>query len=263
MGVLILVLTTCQRSSPDTKRILVTEAHVEGLRQEHMLATGSLPTPEEEKRLIENYTNDEVLIREAMQMGLHKGDPIVRRRLVQKMEFLLEDFYTKAEPTDSELQEYLESHRERFSEPARISLTHVFLDRSRHAEGMEASIRILFKALGQGGEAEKLGDPFLPGSRFQRQTKRGLASIFGSGFAEKVFGFSRGEWMGPVESSYGIHLVRIEERTEAREKRLEEVRSRVLREIKAERRREARQAAIRNLRERYEILRLESEKEGT
>src|SRR5690606_31157400 len=60
------------------------------------------------------FVEDEVLYREAMALGLHAADPIVRRRLIQKMRFLLEDTAPIAEPTEAELAAYLKEHAARF-----------------------------------------------------------------------------------------------------------------------------------------------------
>jgi peptidyl-prolyl cis-trans isomerase C len=46
------------------------------------------PTPEQMRNLVEHRVREEILYREALALGLDKGDTIVRRRLAQKMEFL-------------------------------------------------------------------------------------------------------------------------------------------------------------------------------
>jgi hypothetical protein len=231
----------------------VTQAHIEGLRQEHLRQTGSLPTPNQESNLIERFIEDEVLVREAIKMGMDQGDPIVRRRLIQKMEFLLEDFYAKGEPTDVEVQEYFEHHKGRFVEPARVSLTHVFLGRGHSEDHLDAIVKSLLDKLSTGTDPSTLGDPFLLGPRFQQRTQEELAQAFGSSFAEAVIRLHEGVWSGPVESSYGVHLVRIDSKTEARQQRLDEVRPAVLKELKAERREQAKRSEIRRLRDRYDI----------
>src|SRR5262245_9650785 len=110
-----------------TTTIVLTEAMVDGLRQDYLRRTGTPPSPEEATALIDRFVDSEVLYREALALGLDRGDIIVRRRLVQKMEFLTEGLEPIDAPTDRELQAYLDAHAARYAQPARVALTHVFV----------------------------------------------------------------------------------------------------------------------------------------
>src|SRR6185437_14012931 len=55
----------------------------------------SLPA-DQERELIERYVREEALFREASAMGLAEGDYVIRRRLVQKMLYLLDDTATES-----------------------------------------------------------------------------------------------------------------------------------------------------------------------
>lgn len=239
--------------APKDHRITISRAHVEGLRQDHLRRTGFPPTPEEESALIERLFQDEVLLREALRIGLDQGDPIVRRRLLQKMGFLMENLNPVPEPTEAELREHFQRHGEHFAQEGRTSLVHVFLvpDRSGAAPATGAQ-RILDK-LSAGMDPGDLGDPFIHGSRFVKRTDKELAAIFGTSFAAGLKGLQEGAWCGPMESNYGFHLVRITSRTEAREPTLAEVRPRVQEHLKAMKREEATRAAIQRLSDQYEI----------
>lgn len=239
--------------SPTEDRILVSRAHVEGLRQNHLRQTGLLPTPEEEAALIETFVGDEVLLREALRMGLDQGDPIVRRRLIQRMGFLLEDLNPPAEPTRADLLAYFEHHRERFARQPQISLTHVFLNRNGPQEASRSEIQSMLDRLSAGVDPKQLGDPFVLGARFVRKPPKELAAIFGTGFAEALNDLEEGVWGGPIESSYGYHLVLVTSRQEAREPDFEEVRTLILEELRKQRREEAMRTAVRDLSDRYEI----------
>ena len=65
-------------------------------------------------------------------MGLDRDDTIVRRRLRQKLEFLIPDLASHgAPPTEQELQAYLERHADKYhSEPA-VSFEQLFFNRER------------------------------------------------------------------------------------------------------------------------------------
>ena len=80
------------------------------------------PTREELEGLIRDRVRAEVYCREAVAMGLDQDDPVIRRRLQQKLEFVTNDVAALAEPTDAELAEYSENARRKFP---RRSAAHV------------------------------------------------------------------------------------------------------------------------------------------
>ena len=82
--------------------------------------------------MIQDRVREEIYCREAIALGLDKDDPVIRRRLRQKMEFVSEDAATEPEPTDRDLQAYLAAHEDAFRVEPRITFRHVYLDRARH-----------------------------------------------------------------------------------------------------------------------------------
>jgi parvulin-like peptidyl-prolyl isomerase len=81
-----------------------------------------------------------------------------------------------------------------------------------------------------------------------------VAAEFGIEFAGALGELPERRWQGPVRSSYGLHLVRIDERTAAAMPALAEVRAAVQREWENERRLRARDARLKELRERYTVV---------
>jgi hypothetical protein len=252
LGAALLALHRLVAPRPPGRRIDVDSALVDGLRQEQRRRTGALPTADEERALVQRYVDSEVLYREALAQGLDRGDLIVRRRLVQKMEFLLEADADGREPSDEALRALLGDEAARFSRPARLTLEHVFVARDRHADA-RAEAEELRTRLVAGDEAGRLGDPFLRGRRFAQVSARELAGVFGEPFADAVAALPDDRWSSPIESSFGLHLVRVSARTAARPATLDEVRV-PLRQLWRERQRAAlRRAGLERLRRRYEV----------
>ena len=81
-----------------------------------------------------------------------------------------------------------------------------------------------------------------------------IDSRFGSGFAQKLAGLPVGEWAGPVPSDHGLHLIRVGRRERGEPATLDQARTAVEREWRAERRVEANEAFYRELRERYDVV---------
>jgi peptidyl-prolyl cis-trans isomerase C len=261
LGAALFALHRAVAPRPDprsARRIEVTPSVLAGLLQEHARRTGAPPTRDEERALVRRYVDAEVLYREALALGLDRGDVIVRRRLVQKME-LLDEEEAPAVPAEAELQAILDGAGDRWARPARVALEHVFVARDRHADAAAEAARLRARLLA-GDDPARLGDPFLRGRAFPPTAERDLAAMFGAPFARAVMALpeppqrDRGAWSEPIASSFGWHLVRVTAREEARPARLDEVRREVEHAWRERRRAEAKRAALDRLRMHYDVV---------
>lgn len=232
-------------------RIVVSEDRVTMLIQTFERTWMRPPTEAELNGLVDDYVTEEVLYREALALGLDRDDLVVRRRMRQKMEFL-NDGIAETEPDDATLGAFLEAHPERFSVPPRLSFVQVFVSLdgagspdARAAEGLSR--------LRAGESPDAVGDPTLLPRDVRAATPMQVSRRFGVPFAERLVDVPEGEWSGPVASSFGLHLVKITERTPGRLPALAEVRNAVTREWAAQERAKARAQFYRALRDRYEI----------
>lgn len=238
--------------APD--RIVVDEARVANLAATFQRTWLRPPTRDELDGLVREFVDEEILYREGLALGLDRDDLVIRRRLRQKVEFLYTDLAGKAEPSEAELAGFLASNRERFEQPARLSFRHVFL--SPGADSIAARRRateLLEKLRAEGSEASVEGDRTLLPETMLKASERDVASVFGAGFAGDVLALTGDDWTGPVASSYGLHLVRVDERVPARLPELGEIRREVEREYEAIRRAEANQRFLQKLRDGYEV----------
>jgi hypothetical protein len=224
-----------------------------GLAIEHLRRQGAPPTPAEERAAVERYVDTEVMVREALALGLDRGDIIVRRRLVQKMEFLNEGLAAVPEPTDAELAAYLDAHPERYTVADRVALEHVFVSADAHRDDAAVVAAELRGALEGGADAATLGDPFLRGRTFRGQSARDLEEVFGPAFANAAMQLPPRTWSEPIPSSYGLHLVRITARDVEHRPAVDEVRAALARDWRTERRAEAGRAALARLRAAYDV----------
>ena len=197
---------------------------------------------------------EEVLYREALAMGLDRDDSVVRRRMAQKLEFLSQDLVDE-NPSESELRGFFEEDSERFAEPVRLSFRHVYLNPDRRGDALQADADLLLAQLrdGSAGPVEDLGDTFLLPLEFTDRRQDEIAGLFGEPFAAEVGALPTGEWQGPVGSGYGLHVVLLEERVDARIPEFGAVRDEVRTEYLAERRRRAEAEVYEELRSRYRI----------
>ena len=114
------------------------------------------PTREELDGLIRDRVREEVYYREAVAMGLDRDDPIIRRRLQQKLQFVTDDVAAPAEPTDAELSEYLKTHADVFRVDRRFTFNQVYLDPAKHREGLAQDIEKLLTQLREHGSGDSI-----------------------------------------------------------------------------------------------------------
>jgi parvulin-like peptidyl-prolyl isomerase len=234
-------------------RIEVTAAVIERLRAAFERQFGKAPDAEELRAQVTAHIREEVFCREALALGLDRDDTIVRRRLAQMMEFLTGDIAGASEPADAVVRKFFEKNAARYAKAGRVSFRHVYFKKEKRGAGTEAAALEALAALAKGASDETMGDPFLHGFEFVEREQDDVIAAFGREFAEKLAAQPIGEWSGPVESSYGLHLVRVEARMEPRAVKFDEVRETVLRDFHDERRRIANDEVFEKLRERYQV----------
>ena len=236
--------------------IVVSQGEVESMLVGFTRTWQRPPTSEELDRLIQDRVREEVYCREAMALGLDKDDTIIRRRLRQKMEFITDDVVAQAQPTDDELSAYLIAHPDAFRVDQRFTFIHVYLNPEEHGDDLARDAAQLLAQLNRiGGNADvsELGDSFLLERTFAAVPGSELAKQFGETFVAKLSGLPSGQWLGPIESGYGLHLVFISERTAGRAPALAEVRDAVSREWSNTRRLEANEKFYNELLSRYVV----------
>ncbi len=253
LGLAVFVLDRWRDADADGRAIDVTEAQLAGIRERWAAQWDRPPTDQELAGLVEEAVKEEILYREALRLGLDRDDTIVRRRRAPKMTFMLEDGAAVALPTEGELEAYHAAQGERYREPRRTTFVHVFLSDDRRAD-LAGDARALLDELANGaGDWRQLGDPFMLLREYADRTDQEIAELFGGRFAAALPDLARGGWHGPIRSAYGTHLVRVVARTEPRTPSFTELRDRVVEDLVAERRREQNEAALDELRARYEV----------
>jgi hypothetical protein len=243
-----------EAAAPD--KIIVSVARVATLADAFARTWRRSPTELELQGLVEDYVRDEVLYREGRAAGLDRDDPIIRRRVRQKMEFLAEDI-AAVEPSDEELAAYLESNSDRFRTEERLTFRHVFLSATRRGSTLNADAKEMADTLARTSAAAdeaSIGDAFLLGEKFREMSQSEVTRTFGEGFAKQLSVMEPGHWQGPIQSGFGVHFVFIDGRTKGGLPPFKAVREAVQREWLNARRIEAEEKLYRTLRDRYQIV---------
>lgn len=246
---------TREQGSEAPNRIVVSSGQVEQLAANFKRTWMRPATEAELAALVENHVREEVFYREALAMGLDQNDPLVRRRMRMKLEFILEDLSSQ-EVTDEVLTTFLQQHPNKFRTQAQVSFQQVYLNPDKR-EDLATDAEKLLASLNSGAapesQAELWGDPTMLPSEYSLATQSEIARSFGERFAQDVVKLIPGDWTGPVYSPYGGHLLKVSERVEARQPELAEIRAVVEREYLVQRRKEQKNLAYQTLREGYQV----------
>ncbi len=162
-------------------------------------------SPAERSRLIDNYIDEEILLREAYKQGMDRSDPYIRKRLIDKMKFSL--YSQSFRPDDQTLRRYYEKHKENYASGIRISFDQIFFTREQY--DTLKNKEHLETVLNSDTDPSIQGSPFPQGKRFENRSKMELIRIFGTSFVNRIQKFPAGRWYGPVASKQGIHWVKI------------------------------------------------------
>lgn len=263
LGLLIFAVDAWWSGRGGEQAIVISRAQVGALQQNFLRTWQRPPTAAETQHLIEEAIRDEVLQREAVRLGLDRDDTVIRRRLRQKLEIITEEGAAAVAPSEAELEAFRQQHAAQFQGEARIAFEQVYFDPAKRgaklAGDLEAALKRLSSAASRPAAAEfsRLGDAlFVLQPSYPLATERALAASFGEDFVRSLRAVEptrHGQWLGPLESSYGQHLVRIVGFEAGVTPALEQIRPLVEREWSNAQRIAAREAHYRELRARYAI----------
>jgi parvulin-like peptidyl-prolyl isomerase len=226
----------------------VTPAEARALARQFAATWRRAPRLDELDALIENYIREEVLVREAQALALDEGDAVIRQRLVQKMQFLMESPAAAEEPSEAQLQAHLAANAQVFARPARIAFEQIPVADAAAAAATLAALR-------DGADPSLEGAPSLLPRQWPGSPRTVVDGSFGGGFFDALAALPRGVWTGPVNSGYGPHLIRVTGFAPRSVPPLDAVRDAVTADWRAERRAIVSAERLDALMAGYEILR--------
>lgn len=240
------------------RTITITAGEIDWLANSWEKRWSRPPTAQELDGLVQDYTRELVLYREALAMGLDKEDTVVRRRLAQKLEFLSKDLVHPAEPSPQELRDWFAAHSEHYTDPDLYTLSHIFLNPDKRGEHTLQDAEAIRGRLSSRKEVpaniEEFGDSFMLPHYFSDRSERDLKKVFGAEFSSRVVNLELGKWSGPIRSGYGIHVVYLHHYKAAPQQTFELIKDRVRKDWMEAKREELNEQFIKGLLSRYDII---------
>ncbi len=218
---------------------------------------------DELERLIKGYVREEALHREAKALGVDKNDYVIKRRMIQSIEFITDGFVTAAvEVTDEDVAAFYAANRKDYYVSPFVTFTHVFIGRERKGRDeayalANAKLEELNRDQVPFSDAPRHGDRFPLFVNYVERDAQFVASHFGSAMAEQVFALEASDrtWYGPFESEFGLHLVMLSRKADGRYPELSEIGEAVRDDAEREKVAALKDKAIQSIVETYEVRR--------
>lgn len=209
------------------------------------LLTGREASSEDIQKIEQDYIEEEVLFREAVDAGMHLSDPEVRSKLVEEMRYQVTGALPEPEETDL-VSYYLEYIDRYYIEPT-FSFQHVYF------EQLPQQSAELLEKLAQGEEVE--GDEFWRGRNMPNYGVSMIRGMFGKAFLDDLGSREQRQWYGPVESLLGWHYVIITHTSERQPLSFDQAKMQVTNDYTVDVLQQSVDAYIKTLGDKYHIIR--------
>ena len=172
----------------------------------------------------EFYGSDEALNQELANYGLTLDDVKNNIKTNLQIERLLDSY---VEITEEEMKEYFEENKSTFDQKEQVKASHILV------ETEEEALEIKEK-LDQGEDFAELAKEYSLDK--SNSDKGGDLGYFDRNkmvkeFSDAAFSLEIGEISDPVKSEYGFHIIKVEDRKEAKEADYDEVKNQVRRQL--------------------------------
>jgi len=251
-GLIFLLYTMKAGPNPEPADTIVVESdRIEQLANGFQSVWRRPPSDDELRTMIDEFIREEIYYREALALGLDRNDTVIRQRLRQKMEFLTDTGADLLSPSAGELEAYLAANEKIFRIGPRLALMQIYFGETPDPERIAGSLSILHSD--PEADFSTLGERTLLPAQLGLSSPKTVDGIFGQDFFEQLTKLPAGEWVGPVRSTYGVHIVRVLGIEPARMPPLDEVYEAVLWDWKAAKALEVRELHYARLRERFTV----------
>ena len=247
-----------EEEAMNDRRIVIDKAIIDSFVARWKARWYREPTRQELSGLVNHHIRETILYQEAIALGLDKDDPVTRRRMAQKLEFLTRDIADLKQPAEGELERYYQENQDEYKNPDLITFTHIYIDPDKRGDATLDDANALLAELTAAGIPDALaadkGDRFMLPNSFSLQTRIEVSKSFGSGFTDSIMKLQPGQWHGPVLSGYGTHLVYVSALENGSVPAFDEVKDKVMQDWQASQQEKVEKQFYEELKSRYEIV---------
>ncbi|MEG2788990.1 MAG: peptidylprolyl isomerase [Romboutsia sp.] len=208
-------------------------------------------TEEGKKRLLEDLVNQELFYLEAKEGNLHNDENFKAemKKIEENMlkQYAINKILTSIQLTEEEVSNFYEANKEKFIKPESASAKHILVDNEDKATELLNKItnnEITFE------EAAR------EHSTCPSKDADGDLGTFPRGqmvpeFEEAVFTMDKGEVRGPVQTQFGFHLIKLDDRVEGGQSELDEVKEEIAKSLMYQKQNEVYSSKINDLKTKF------------
>ena len=213
-----------ETETSDTRfEVVVTQAQVDGMASRFESTWRRQPNADELRGMIDAHVRQDILVQEALALSMDENDPVIRQRLAQKMEFLV-DSAASAQPSNGpELEEFFQENAADYATTELIAFEQVFLGDAPTEDVILQTI----EAANAGVDIMTLGQRTMLSSSIRLSDRGAIAQTFGADLFDAVAALETEQWQGPFQSAFGVHVIRLLEHVPSTVPDLQDVRARV------------------------------------
>ncbi|SDQ98784.1 peptidylprolyl isomerase [Flagellimonas zhangzhouensis] len=211
------------------------------------------PNNDDIKAFIDQYLRQEVFYKEALAMNLDHNDIIVKRRLSQKMEAVSNDLNAMIKaPSDEDLLLFYQQNEDLFQLPPTYTFQQVlFLE---DEPDLEQELKAHKLSLTQTMEIPmKRKRKLSLSNSWNGATALDINKSFGKDFTLALDSLPLDQWIGPIESGYGQHLVFISDKIQSKTADFKEIKPYVEKEYEYQTELETQEQMYRDLLDKYQV----------
>ena len=255
IGVILFALFRLVNQTTETKNtIVINDFDIENIISTWEMQWKRPPTEQEIQNLINVNLKQEIFYQEALKMNLDHNDEIIKRRLSQKMQFLSNDIAAMIKPTDADLEDYIQKNKEKYLTPYSYSLYQIIFSPDKRDNNLKDATDVL--NLNKNTSLEEMkskGDALPFNYHFTNINADELALQFGTQFSEALVNQELNNWVGPIPSGFGYHLVFITQKTKPELPKLEDIRKEITRDYEYDYQKELNESIYQELKKQYDI----------
>jgi peptidyl-prolyl cis-trans isomerase C len=253
IGISLLLVFGPAAPSESDRKIVIDDSDVAQLIASWQSTWNRLPTREELNGILQNHVREEVLYQEALKQGLDQSNATVKRALITQMDVLAEGQGEQSEITEEDILAYYNLRKDQFISPSRISFKQVYFGQDTAQDALE-ELRERWNQSSTGFEQARLeGVTTMLPSVMEDRTSDQIDREFGEGFALELEGVEPGRWEGPVDSSFGWHLIYIDSLQHSSPLPLSAVRGAIFEQLQYEDKNAAKEQFYTELIQQYDI----------
>lgn len=204
------------------------------------------------KDVVNELVYQALLYEDAMEKGMDKEDEFIQ--VVEKTKesmlktYALGKLLATAEVKDEDIKKFYEENKDAFKQAESADASHILVEE-------EDKAREIYEKIKNGGDFEELAREF---STCPSKEKGGDLGTFTRGqmvkeFEDAVFENEVGTITEPVKTQFGYHIIKINKKNPARELTFDEVKDKIVEQVRRQKEQEIYNKKITELKDKYEV----------